>query len=66
MLTEEIIDTIKKIREEKGISRYRLAQLTGIHRSSIKRYEEGEIKKISFEHLLKICNALDIDIKELI
>ena len=36
MLTEEIIDTIKKVREEKGISRYRLAQLTGILRSSIK------------------------------
>ena len=49
MLTEEIIDAIKKVREEKGISRYRLAQLTGIHRSSIKRYEEGYIKKISFE-----------------
>ena len=66
MLTEEIIDVIKKVREEKGISRYRLAQMTGIHRSSIKRYEEGDIKKISFEHLLKVFNALDIDIKELI
>ena len=66
MLTEEIIDKIKKVRKEKGISRYRLAQLTGIHRSSIKRYEEGYIKKISFEHLLKICEALDKDIKELI
>ena len=45
MLTEEIIGKIKKVREEKGISRYRLAQLTGLHRSSIKRYEEGYIKK---------------------
>lgn len=64
MLTEDIIDRIKEIRLEKGITRYRLAQLTGIHRSSIKRYEEKNIKKISFEHLLKICNALEIDIKE--
>jgi transcriptional regulator with XRE-family HTH domain len=57
---------IKEIREEKGISQYRLAQLTGINRSTIKRYEEGSIKKISLDNLMKICNALGVDIKEMI
>ena len=57
---------IKEIRESKGISQYRLEQLTGINRSTIKRYEENSIKKISLENLIKICNALEIDIKEIL
>lgn len=57
---------IKEIREEKGISQYRLAQLTGINRSTIKRYEENSIKKISLDNLIKICNALGVDVKEII
>lgn len=57
---------IKEIRESKGISQYRLAQITGINRSTIKRYEENYIRKISFNNLLKICEALNIDIKELL
>ena len=59
-------DKIKEAREEKGISQYRLAQLTGINRSTIKRYEENAIKKISLDNLIKICNALEIDVKEII
>ena len=57
---------IKEIREEKGISQYRLAQLTGINRSTINRYENGLIQKVSFDNLLKICEALEIDIKNII
>ena len=57
---------IKSLRESKGISQYRLAELTGINRSTINRYENGSIQKISFDNLLKICEALEIDIKEII
>ena len=59
-------EKIKEIREEKGITQYRLSQLTGINRSTIKRYEENYIKKISLENLIKICNALEVDIKEIL
>ena len=57
---------IKEIREEKGISQYRLAELTGINRSTINRYENGLIQKVSFDNLLKICEALEVDIKNII
>jgi transcriptional regulator with XRE-family HTH domain len=57
---------IKEVREEKGISQYRLAQLTGINRSTINRYENGLIQKVSFDNLLKICEALEVDIKNII
>ena len=59
-------DKIKEIREEKGITQYRLAQLTGINRTTIKRYEENYIKKISLDNLIKICNALGVDVKEIL
>ena len=66
MWKKMIGEKIKEIREEKGITQYRLSQLTGINRSTIKRYEENYIKKISLENLIKICNALEVDIKEIL
>ena len=62
----DVIEKIKETREAKGVSRYKLSQLTGIHESTLKRYEDRAIKKISFENLLKICEALEINIKEII
>ena len=59
-------EKIKELRESKGISQYRLAELTGINRSTINRNDNGSIQKISFDNLLKICEALEIDIKEII
>ena len=59
-------EKIKELRESKGISQYRQAELTGINRSTINRYENGSIQKISFDNLLKICEALETDIKNII
>ena len=59
-------EKIRDVRENKGMSQYRLAEITGINRSTINRYENGSIQKISFDNLLKICEALEIDIKEII
>ena len=59
-------EKIKELRENKGMSQYRLAEITGINRSTINRYENGSIQKISFDNLMKICEALEIDIKEII
>lgn len=57
---------IKEARKNKGMSQYRLAEITGINRSTIKRYEDNYIKKISLDNLIKICKALEIDVKEII
>lgn len=59
-------DKLKTIREEKGMTKYRLSQITGLNESTIMRYENGTIKKISLDNLIKICNALEIDVKEVI
>lgn len=60
-----MIEKIVEIRKAKGMSRYRLAQLTGISESTLLRYENGDIKKASFENIMKICKVLEIDIKEI-
>lgn len=56
-------DKIRELREAEGLTQYRLAQLTGINRSTIKRYEDNFITKISFENLIKIANVLNADVK---
>jgi transcriptional regulator with XRE-family HTH domain len=63
---EKMGEKIKELRESKGMSQYRLAEITGINRSTINRYENGSIQKISFDNLLKICEALEVNIKEII
>ena len=57
-------DKIRELREAEGLTQYRLAQLTGINRSTIKRYEDNFITKISFENLIKIANVLNADVKD--
>lgn len=57
-------DKIRELREAEGLTQYRLAQLTGINRSTIKRYEDNFITKISFENLIKIAKALGADVKD--
>lgn len=57
-------DRIRELREVNGLSQYKLAQITGINRSTIKRYEDNFITKISFENLIKIAKALGADVKD--
>ena len=45
--------------EEKGITRYRLQQLTDLNRTTIARWLDGETS-ISFNNYLKILGALEI------
>lgn len=55
---------IKKYRYLKGVSQEQLAELSGLHRTYIGAVERGE-RNISVDNIEKICNALEIHIKEL-
>ncbi|MFT5107564.1 MAG: putative transcriptional regulator [Pseudoalteromonas tetraodonis] len=57
----EIIQAVKQAREENGISRYRLAKLTGLHASTISLIERGE-RSPSLFVMLKISAALEISL----
>lgn len=56
---------IRDIREEKGLSQEKLAELAGLHRAYIGQIERGE-KNIGLKNLEKIAKGLGIDIRNLV
>lgn len=53
-------ERMKTIRKEKGISADSLAAKIGVSRSTVFRYEKGDIEKVPIEVVAKVANALDI------
>lgn len=58
------MNKIEQVREKKGMSRYRLAKLTGLNYVSIWKVENGGDIKLS--NLRKIAEALGVEVKDLI
>ncbi len=55
---------LKKLREAKGLSQEKLAELVGLEYQTISRIETG-LYFTSFENLNKISQTLDISLKDL-
>lgn len=58
----EIIDTLKKFREEQRLSQYDLAKKTGIPQSSLARFESGKATNPTLIFLKKIVIGLGLKI----
>ena len=56
---------IREVRKSKGISQERLAEMAGIDRSYMGNIERGE-KNITLKKAYEICDALDIEIQDLV
>lgn len=56
---------LKELRESKGISRYKLAKLTGLNESTLQNIENSNDPNPTFKVLCKIADALDITLDEL-
>ena len=56
---------IMKFRKQKNMTQEQLGKLTGWSRGQISRYEHGKIKRINYEFLLVIAEALQVTIEEL-
>lgn len=52
-------------RKAKKMSRAELGKLTGLHETTVKRYEDGEIKSPNLEKIAAFAEALNLDYKEL-
>lgn len=59
---KRIFDARKKLK----ISRAELGKKVNLHESTVKRYEDGQIKSLDIEKMKEFANALDVDVKELI
>ena len=56
---------VREVRRNKGISQERLAEMAGIDRSYMGNIERGE-KNVTLKKVYEICEALEIDIKNLV
>lgn len=56
---------LKKIREEKGISRYYLSEMSGVGESTIQMIENSMNPNPTFRTMCKIADALEVSLDEL-
>ena len=63
-INERVGLNIRTLREERGLSQERLAELADLHRAYIGQIERGE-KNIGLQNLEKIAKALRVGIKDL-
>ena len=64
-ILERIGLNITIIRERRGLTQEKLAELAGLHRAYIGQIERGE-KNIGLKNLEKIANGLNINVKDLL
>jgi transcriptional regulator with XRE-family HTH domain len=63
-ITKRIGLNITILREKKGLTQEKLAELAGLHRAYIGQIERGE-KNIGLKNFQKIANALGVDLKDI-
>lgn len=61
----DIISRIRQRREELGLSYQDLASLTGMSKSTLQRYETGEIRNLPVSKIPILASALHMSIPEL-
>jgi len=60
-----IVFKIKERLEEKGISRYKLQQITNWNYKRINAYYFGKVKSITTEEIELLCEIFDCEIQDL-
>ncbi len=58
-------NAIRQVREDRGLSQERLAELADLHRTYVSSVELGH-RNISFENIYRIANALGVSMTELV
>ncbi|MGP4717577.1 helix-turn-helix domain-containing protein [Psychrobacter sp. T6-6] len=56
---------VREVRKKKRISQERLAEMAGIDRSYMGNIERGE-KNVTLKKAYEICDALDVEIQNLV
>jgi transcriptional regulator with XRE-family HTH domain len=64
-LVEKVVKLLKQIREDRGISQYRLSKDTGLSASGIRHMEKDRVKPTLY-FLLRISNYLGVNLADLL
>jgi len=57
-------EELKNLLTTRGLSYYRLSKMTGIREGSFYGLRSGNTKRLSFEHVEQIADALEISLDE--
>ena len=60
-----VLELLKQAREERGVSAYRLAKLSGLHQTTLSVFDHQK-RTPTLDSLVKIAAALELDLGELI
>ena len=64
-IAAEVIRLLQKEREKRGISKYALAETSGLAKQTIS-YMEREMRSPSFETILRITEAMELNLGDFI
>ena len=57
---------IYETRKAAGLTMTELGNKVGVNNSTIKRYEDGQFQRVSMDALVKVANALDVEVTYLL
>ena len=57
---------IYETRKAAGLTLTELGNKVGVNNSTIKRYEDGQFQRVSMDSLVKVANALNVDVTYLL
>lgn len=57
--SEKIGQNIKELRKKKGLTQSDLAEMLGVNKSAVQRYESGVIVNLKIETIRKLCDIFD-------
>jgi len=60
------IDSFKRIKKEKGINNYEIHKRTGVLESTLSEFERGKHTDLRISTLIKIADALNVTLDELV
>ncbi len=63
ILRDGIIEVLKKLRKESGLSQKKLSRITGIDQSVISRFEKGQGNVYSLAIICAIADAFNLDVQ---
>lgn len=57
---------LRRLREARGLTRYRLAKLAGVSETAVNRYETGERASPNSLQVTRLADVLDVTIDDLL
>lgn len=65
MMSNNFGEILKNIRKKRGLTATKLSKMLGISQSNLCKIETGKTKKIDYDMVSRICQALDVDANEI-